>query len=299
MAAGNTTTQSLADSIPTVIASARIVREQASVMTSSVDRVTLARNTGTVWNEVQLEALTAQAVTENTELDNPQQLQDTLFSVTPTVIGIQTLITDRVALRISRNAFARTGVLAQNAIERKKDVDGLTAIDGATTQLGAAGSALTTGVLRAARYRISSNATEPAPPTNQYIGVFHGFQIKDWEDEILTPISGAAQEMQLNLTSDLQVQAFRNGLRGNVGGIAIKEDGNLTIDSGDDAKGGVFHRQALVLVQGRSPYVKTREEPHIGGGATSMFHYDEYAYGERSAGNWLFELIGDAAAPTS
>jgi len=27
--------------------------------------------------------------------------------------------------------------------------------------------------------------------------------------------------------------------------------------------------------------------------------YDEYAYGERSAGNWLFEVISDATTPTS
>jgi len=279
-----------------MIAEARIVREQAQVMTSSVDRVTLARNTGTVWNEISLEQLSAQAVTENTELDNPQQLEDTLFSVEPTVIGIQTLITDRVGIRISSKAFARTGRLAQNAIERKKDEDGLTAIDGFTTQLGAAGSALTSGHIRAARYRISSNQTEPAPPENQYFGVFHGFQIKDWEDEILNPTSGALSEQ---IEQGLATQTFQNGLRGNIGGVMIKEDGNLTIDASSDAKGGVFHKQALVLVQGRVPYVKTREEPHIGGGATSMFHYDEYAYGERSAGNWGFELIGDATAPTS
>lgn len=295
MAAGNTTTQSLADSLPTVIASARIVREQAQVMTSSVDRVTLTRGTGTGWNEVSLEQLTAQAVTENTELDNPQQLEDTLFTVTPTVVGIQTLITDRVALRISRNAFARTGRLAQNAIERKKDEDGLTAIDGATTQLGAAGAALTSGDIRAARYRISSNATEPAPPSQQYFGVFHGFQIRDWEEEILSPATNG--DIDLQLQDGLTAQVFQNGFRGTIGGVMIKEDGNLTIDSADDAKGGVFHKEALVLVQGRSPYALTRREPHIGGGATSMFHYDEYAYGERSSGNWLFELIGDATAP--
>ena len=49
---GNTTTSALSDSLPTVIASARIVREYEGTMTSDqvVDKVTLDENTGTVWN---------------------------------------------------------------------------------------------------------------------------------------------------------------------------------------------------------------------------------------------------------
>ena len=96
MASGNTVTDSLADSLPTAIAKARQVREQRGVMTQLVSKETLANNTGLTWNEISLAALTAQSVTESTELDNPQQLSDTLFSVTPTVVGIETLITDRV-----------------------------------------------------------------------------------------------------------------------------------------------------------------------------------------------------------
>ena len=98
MAVGNTITDSFADSIPTMIASARIVREFAGVMPHLVDRQRLDENTGTVGTEVSMAKLSAQAVTENTELDSPQQMEDTLFSITPTVIGVHTVITDRVAL---------------------------------------------------------------------------------------------------------------------------------------------------------------------------------------------------------
>ena len=121
MASGLTTTTELADSLPTIISSARIVREQADVMTQLVERQTLGVGIGLSWNEVALQKLTAQAISENTELDNPQQIADTPFTITPTVVGIQTRITDRVAARISQNSYARIGALAQNAIERKKD----------------------------------------------------------------------------------------------------------------------------------------------------------------------------------
>lgn len=294
MASGPTVTDSLRDSIPTIVASARIVREFVGVMTRLVDRQTLTPNTGTIWNEISLAQLTAQAITETTELDNPQQLSDTLFTVTPTVIGLQTLITDRVGRRLSKKSIAKFGTLGQSAIERKKDEDGLTAIDGATDQFGSAGSSLVTGHIRAAHYQISSNATERGLPP--YHGVFHGFQIKDIEDEILQPSSGA---LAAQLEAGYTASTFTNGFKGMVGGVMIHEDGNFIIDSDFDVKAGVFAKEALVLVQGHMPRSEVRREPHIGGGSTSVFLYDEYAYGERSAGNWLYELISDATAPTS
>lgn len=295
MPAGLTTTQSLDGSLPTLIMEARIIREQAAVMTSVVDRKTLGKGVGTKWNEVSLSQLTAQAVTENTELDNPQQLQDTLFTIEPTVIGLQTLITDRVADRITKNAYARTGKLAQNAIERKKDQDGLTILSGATTVLGTANTALAVGEIRAARYQISSNLTETAPDSGPYCAVLHGFQIVDIETEILDAPTGATVQLANSYGSD----TFKNGFRGMAGGVMVKEDGNITINASSDAIGGVFHKEGIVLVQGRTPYVLTERKPGIGGGATSLFHYDEYAYGERSAGNWVFGITSDATAPTA
>ena len=180
MASGDTLTTSLADSIPTMIAAARIVREYEGVMPQLVDKETLAKGSGTVWNEVTMAQLTAQAVTESTTLDNPQQMSDTLFSITPTVVGIQTVITDRVGARIDSKAFAKIGSLAQNAIQRKKDEDGITVLDGATTSLASSGSALASGHISAAVSRIASDTDEPGNPP--YRAVLHPLQLKDLED---------------------------------------------------------------------------------------------------------------------
>lgn len=292
MATGNTITDSLADSLPTVIADARIVREYEGTMPQIVDKKTLGEGIGLTWNEISLAALTAQAITETTVLDNPQQLADTLFSITPTVVGIETLITDRVAARISKNVFAKTGGLAQNAMQRKKDEDGLTVLDGATTALCGAGNTLTSGHITAATSRISSNATEPGNPP--YYCVLHGYQIKDIEDELVAGIG------TYNITDGLTARVFSDGFKGMIGSAKVIEDGNITIDtSGGDSKGGVFAKEAIVLVQGRSPRAEVMRRPNIGGGATSVYHYDEYAYGERSAGNWLYEIYSDATAATS
>jgi len=49
MATGETTTGSLADSLPSIIASARIVREYAGVNKKTCDQQTLDANTGLSW----------------------------------------------------------------------------------------------------------------------------------------------------------------------------------------------------------------------------------------------------------
>ena len=295
MASGNTTTDSLSDSLPTLIMSARIVREYEGVMPTVVDKQILGEGVGNSWNEVSLAQLTAQAITENTELDNPQQLSDTLFTITPTVVGINTFITDRVAARISKNAFAKTGALAQNAIQRKKDEDGITVLDGGVTSTSpGAGAVLNNGHIAAAISRIAGNTTEPGNPP--YRAVLHPFQIKDIQDDLANTLGGTTYPIPDGPTA----QAWRDGwYKGQLFGASVHSDGNITINGSDDAIGGVFSADAIVLVQGRAPRTETKREPQRGGGGTSVFLYDEYAYGERSSGNWLYEIQSDATAPTS
>ncbi|MDO8703700.1 MAG: hypothetical protein Q7J84_02010, partial [Sulfuricaulis sp.] len=273
---GNTTTDALTDSIDSIISAARIVREFEGVMPQLVDKVTLGDGVGLTWNEVSYAQITATAVTETTDLNNPQQLSDTLFSLTPTVVGIHTIITDRVAKRLNKAAFAKTGALAQNAIQRKKDEDGLIVLDGATTSLSGAGTTLTSGTIAAAAVRITSNATTPGIPPLR--GVLHGFQIKDFYDEVTGGLG------TYPIPEGETARVFKEGFKGQIASVGIFEDGNITIDSSSDSKGGVFAKEAIVMVQGRTLRTETERKPNLGGGATAMWMYDEYIYGERSAG---------------
>lgn len=159
MATGNTTTGSLADSQQLIIDSARLVREYEGVWSRTCDVQRLSENTGLSWEEISLAQLSAQAVTETTELNNPQQMADTLFTITPTVSGIQLIVTDRVYRRMPKNVIAKMGALGQNAIDRKKDEDYLTTFAGATTTLSGTGSTLASGVIDAAKARITGNVT--------------------------------------------------------------------------------------------------------------------------------------------
>ena len=287
MAAGNTTTGALADSLDTIAAAARSRRQLDGVMPQLVDRVELDANTGTSWKEVVLANLSAQAVTENTVLDNPQQYDDSAITITPEMVQIQTFITDKTGRNLSGKVLAKMGAMPGEAMMRKKDQDGLTAAD-ASTQLGAAGSPVQTGDVASARYRITSNATEPGPMPIS--GVFHGFCIKDFYDEL---VGGTGT---YPVPDGATATVFQSGFNLPIANVSIHEDGNISIDSSNDAKNFVFSKMAWVLVEGMTIRTETRREPHIGGGGDSLFLTDEYAYGLRSS-NWTFEIIGDATAP--
>ena len=286
-----TDTGSLADSKQLIIDSARIVREYEGVWSRTCDVVRLSENTGLSWEEISLAQLTAQVVTETTILENPQTITDALFSITPTMTGINWIVTDRVYRRMPKSVIAKTGALAQNAMDRQKDEAYLAMFATATTTLSGTGTTLASGVIDAAKNRITSNTTEPG--MGSIVTVLHGFQIKDIQDELKSGVGTYA--IPTGLTEDV----FRRGFQGTVGGTNVYEDGHIALTAPPDARGAVHAREALVMVQGMSPRSTTRRREEIGGGADEMFIYDEYALGERSAGNWLYGVLSDATAPTS
>lgn len=291
MAGQPTTTAQLTKALPYVIAAARIVREFEGVMVRLSERHDLSVGTGLDFNEISLGAINAQAITETTELNNPQTISEALLTITPLMVGVQTIITDKTMRRISANVAAQIGQLAQNAIQRLKDQRGLTLLDSATTSLCGAGTTFSFGYVSAAVNRIRSNATEPA--MGPIYTVLHGFQIKDIQDEIVQGVGTYA--IPAGLTAD----TFRQGFSGSIAGSEVYEDGLISIDASDDAKGGTFAREGVLLIDGYGPKTETQRLIRVGGGATELIIYDEFAFGERSAGNWLYEQYSDALAPTA
>jgi hypothetical protein len=275
-----------------MVASARIVREYEGVVPQLVSGETLGEGTGLSWREVDFAKLDAQGITETTELDNPQQLSDSIITVTPTVIAVHTVVTDRVKARIAKVALSKIGPLAQNAVQRKKDQDGITAIDGATTSLPGTGTTLTTGHLAAAASRVRyGGGNEPANPP--FYTVLHPYQIKDIYDDVVAGVG------TYTIPEGETARVFKEGFRGSIDGSMIYEDALISIDSTPDVKGGSFAKDAVVLVQGRAPRMVNLRNEKLGGGADEVILYDEYAFGERSSGNWLYEIMSDATAPTS
>ena len=289
--AGEITTGSLTQSLPYVIAGSRLVREHEGVFMRTTDQTTLKTGTGLDWNEISLSQFTAQTITETTTLNNPQDIADTLFSITPTMTGIHLKWTDRMKNRVDKGVAAKVGQGAQRAMNRRKDQDYLAMFETFTTTLGGTGTTMATGLISAAVARIRSDTDEPS--MDSIYAVLHGFQVKDIRDEITAGVG------TYPIPNGMTEQVFRSGFEGSIDGAEVYTGNNITINATPDARGAVHAREAVVMVQGRALKRYTRVVPDYGGGGEELFLYDEYAYGERSAGNWAYSVLTDATAPTS
>ena len=286
-----TVTSQLDNSLPTVIASARVTREQEGDMPALVERRQLKKGTGDTWHEVSYAKLTAQAVNETTENDNIQQVSDTDFAIKPTMVQIATMLTDKVGRNITKNGLREIGRLGQNAMQRKKNIDGLTAIDSTgSTTLGSAGAAMTYGLVAAAVTNITGNTTEPGHQPIRFVA--HPFCMKDIYDQFTAPVG------TYDISEGASFRVFREGFRGMINSAQAFENGDFTIDSEVDVKNGVFAKEGIVMVEEMSPRMETERMPRIGGGSTVLTHTDSYAYGIRQD-QWVHEIVADATAPTS
>ena len=291
MASGVTVTNTLADSLPTVIQSARVVREFAGVMPRLVDRKRLGNGEGLNWNEISLSQLTAQDITEVTKLENHQQLVDTLFTITPAQVGLSIKITDRSKRKISQNVAALIGSLGQRAMNTKKDKNLLAIGASATTDLGTAGNPMTLGLISAASSRITGNTTEGGVEMPKYF-VGKSFHMKDLYDEIVAGVG------TYPIPAGLTEQTFRSGFKGSIMDVEAFTDDNLTVDSATDSIAMVFGRDGIVHVEVASPTAYTDRDNSFGGGADVMYMYDEYATGIRQQ-VWIYAVTADVTAPTS
>ena len=295
MASGWTTTSELADSLDDIRSSARIVREYEGVMPQLVTKETLGEGVGLSWKEIKYDQLTAQSITETTILDNPQMPADSLISITPVVVGLETFITDKVKARINKKGFAKIGQLGQNAIQRKKDEDGLVLFASATDTSDPGPSVtLSSGYIASAAANITGNTTEPGMPPIRC--VLHPFQIKDLYDELVAGVGTYV------VGEGVTARVFSQGFNLPVAGCEIYPDGNINIPTTGthayDAQGGVFAQEGIILVQGRAPRIVEVRNEKRGGGGHHVYHYDEYAFGVRLSG-WVYLMESDATAPTS
>ena len=254
-------------------------------------REKLKPNTGQTWRQIKLGKLTAMRVTETTLLDNPQQYDDSVLTITPTGIAIHTFITDELGRRADKKALATMGIEPGRAMARLVDSDGFTAIDSFTTSLCGTGTTLTSGYINAASARIRGNTTE-AVEDGEINAVFHDYGIKDLEDELLAGIG------TYNVQSGKTSEVYSNGFRGKIAGVNIHR-GNVPIDTTPDSKGGVFYKGALILVEGFALKKDTQRDIFRGMGGTHTVMYHQYAYGEDGSGQWGYEVQHDATTPSS
>lgn len=292
---GETTSSTLSQAMPTIIALAGHVREYDGVYQRTCERQDRAKGTGLSWNEFRLDQLNAGPISETTTNNDAQTLSGTLQSAHPQLVQILVKVTDRAKETLSPNVVREMGQQAGSAMRRKKDEDYLSLFPGfATTASPGSGNPVSFGHITAAVANATSNVTEGTD--DDIYAVLHGFQIKDIQDEILAGVG--TYTVPTGMTEDV----FRRGFMGSIAGANVYRDNNISINATPDANGAVHARKGVIAVQGMALRTETRRDPSFGGGAEEMFMTDEYDFIERtSAGTQVFcyRIQSDATQPAS
>jgi hypothetical protein len=289
MADGVSQANTLSNSLNTIVAQARVVREQQGVMPQLVDRERLAMGQGLTWREIAMQNLNdATPVSEGEEYDNPQQLAEALLTATPSEVGFELVLTDRMKKRVDKKVLGKTGGLAGASMQRTKSKDGITQLDSFSTSFGGSGTTFAEGYIESAVVTIEGNATEPGE--RPIYTVLHPFLKRDISAE-LAPIGAIA------IPDGPTAALIKTGVdNGTYGGSQVFFDAVVAPDGSNDHKGGTFAKRAIVLVEGYDLY--SESERLVGRRAEALYMFDEYIYIERFDTGGV-EQYFNATAPTS
>lgn len=231
------TTSTLNDLLPSIVAEAMFVAQERSIMRGLVKNYSLAPGQGKTVTVPVYPKQTAVGLTEGNEFDNTE-VSTSGAILTVNQVGLRTLVTDLAVNASASNVVADLGRLFGEAIATKMDKD-LTALFGSftTNTVGSTSTTATAAYLFQAVAKLKSAGI----PTDGIACVLHPAIAYDLKASITNTFANPNG-------GDLQNEAMRMGFVGMLAGVPVYESANLA-DNGTsgDFVGGVFHRDALGL----------------------------------------------------
>jgi N4-gp56 family major capsid protein len=268
--AGSTTT-TLNDLLPQIVAEAMFVASERSIMRGLVKNYSLGAGQGKTVTVPIYPLQTAASLTEGNEIDNTA-VSTNGVTLTVTTAAIRTLVTDLSVAASASNVVADIGRLFGEAIARKIDLD-LTA---QFANLGGANNydrAITAADIFEAVARLKAAAV----PTEGMVCVLHPAIAYDLKSALTTggntpfTVGGGA--------SEVANEAMRSGYVGQLAGIPVYETSNIAAVAPGTAaagefNGAVFNRDALGLVMIGDITIETeRRASFLGTDIVGACHY--------------------------
>jgi N4-gp56 family major capsid protein len=287
-----TTLAQLQDTIPTVISKARYTEIFNFPMAALVQNIP-KKGKGSTVNVPYWGLLTASTLTEGVDMASSETLEDTNVQVTLNEVGAKVILTDNLIEDDQEEVRGVAGTLLGNALGLKRDQDLLALFDNGTTSIPGTGSPLTMGVIAAARALLQGNATSAGGPCpGPYTAVLHPYVTLDLVD-VITPVLPAT-DYPGYAGGGLGDEILRQYVIGRLFGMKIVEDGNMTIDSTPNTKGGVIGPPSIILATAREWNVEPERD-------ASLRAWELNCVGRYGVANylngWTVELYSDAATP--
>lgn len=250
--ANETTSTSLNDLLPSIVAEAMFVASERSIMRGLVKNFSLPMGSGKTVTVPRYPTQTAAGVNEGTDLANTSVSTDGAV-LTVAEVGIMTTVTDYARMTSASNVIADVGRVFGEAIARKMDQDLLALFDGFSVGIGDGTAAITAASIAQAVAKLRASAV----PMDAIYCVLH---------------PNIAYDLKANLTNTfvnpnagiIQNEAMATGYVGTLFGVPVFETSNMAnTGTAGDYKGGVFHRDALGLAVLQDIKIETQRDASL------------------------------------
>lgn len=252
--ANETTSTSISELYTEIIQEAIFTFQETSVMRPLVTTYNITGQGKQVAVPI-FPTVAASAVSEGSDLAN-SEVNPTEKTITASEVGVMTTLTDLARESSSRPIAQDIGRVFGEALAKKVDTDlaALFASFATANDLGAAGTELTADLLLKAESTLRA-LNVPRP----YYAVFHPKAVFNLK-KTLTQAGYSGTATAISSTGE---NVFGSGFVGNIFGIDVYENANLTISSAGDCVGGVFHPISLGLAMKMDFKIETQRDASL------------------------------------
>ena len=240
------TTGNLENAQRIIISTARYTEEHNAPAIALVEQFNLPKGSKQV-TVPKVGQMDMSDLVDGQDIVDEEDIGMTTVDLTAAEVGAKIIITDKLARQSAQNVFSIIGRQLGDGMARKKDKDVLALYSGFGTDLGAAGRAMSLANVSATVAYAKGNKFG-----SQVYIVQHPFAVWDIANTAVT--ASTTYPVPAGWSMDL-LGNFFSGLRP-INGVPIFEDGNISIDSQDDAIGVCADRSALAVLKS----VETRTE---------------------------------------
>ena len=238
--AGSTTT-TLNDLLPSIVAEAMFVANERSIMRGLVKNYTLSAGQGKTVTVPVYPQISAAAITEGDIISNTE-VSTSGATLTVSTNAIRTMVTDLSVAGSSSNVVADLGRLFGEAIARKIDKD-LTALFASFT---AGYGNYSVAIAPTDIFKSVATLRAAGVAMDGMVCVLHPEVAYDLKAALTT--GGATGAFTMGAYSEVGNEAMRQGYVMQLAGIPIYESANIDyVTTAGDFPGAVFHRDALGL----------------------------------------------------
>lgn len=229
-----------------VIEQARYTAEHNAPMLGLVEHFTLGKGEKSI-TVPKVAQMTASALTDGVDLADSQDIGMTTTTLTTSEVGLKVILTDKLVRQENEDVFRIVGRQAGDAVARKKDTDLLTLFSSLNggTGLGSSGRDMELGNLAVL---IGWAKANKLPKPVHIVG--HPWQTLHVAMSVFGYGGGApGAAAGAALASNLANEMLRDFFEFRLGDVDVYQDGNITVDSSNDAVAAVFSEAAMCYTE--------------------------------------------------